>query len=159
MTDYVINVLEEPREEFSGLPVCPFVKADRVREQLFIDVFDSDNETLVDVILRFIRSGKSSALVAQANDELSGRESREYEKFINIMIEEIVGKKNKITALVFNPNDELEVEGYNPRSKAPCLLINMAYVKDLYKAHESLQKTNYYDKMPEIYRNLLGIEL
>ena len=158
MTDYVINVLEESREEFSGFPVCPFVKADRVREQLFIDVFDNENETLVDVILRYIRSGKSSALIAQPNDELTGRESREYEKFINIMIEEIVGK-DEITALVFNPNDELEVEGYNPRSKAPCLLINMAYVKDLYKAHQSLKKTNYYDKMPEIYRNLLGIEL
>ena len=158
MTDYVINVLEESREEFSGFPVCPFVKADRVREQLFIDVFDNENETLVDVILRYIRSGKSSALIAQPNDELSASESREYEKFINLMIQEIAGK-DEITALVFNPNDELEVEGYNPRSKAPCLLINMAYTKDLYKAHESLQKTNYYDKMPKEYLNLVGVKL
>ena len=41
LSDYVVTVLEEKREEFSGLAVCPFVKADRVRNQLFLDVFDN----------------------------------------------------------------------------------------------------------------------
>ena len=67
MTDYVINVLEEKRPEFSGFAVCPFVKADRISDQLHLDVFDNTKDTLVDVVLRFVRSGKRSALVGQTN--------------------------------------------------------------------------------------------
>ena len=51
MTDYVIEVLEEKRPEFSGLPVCPFVKADRITDQLYLDVFDNTKETLLDHVL------------------------------------------------------------------------------------------------------------
>ena len=49
MTDYVINVLEEKRPEFSGFAVCPFVKADRLADQLHLDVFETPRDTLVDV--------------------------------------------------------------------------------------------------------------
>ena len=50
MTDYVINILEEKRPEFSGFAVCPFVKADRLADQLHLDVFDNKKETLIDAI-------------------------------------------------------------------------------------------------------------
>ena len=49
MTDYVIDVLEEKRPEFSGLAVCPFVKADRLADQLHLDVFDNSKDTLVEM--------------------------------------------------------------------------------------------------------------
>ena len=67
MTDYVINVLEEKRPEFSGFAVCPFVKADRLADQLHLDVFDNTKDTLVEIIQRFIVSGKRSALIGQPN--------------------------------------------------------------------------------------------
>jgi len=156
MTDYVINVLEEKRPEFSGLAVCPFVKADRVKDQLFLDIFDNNKESFNDVVERFKKSKKSSALVAQINIELGGNETKSYQKFLNAVLREI-GDRD-ILALCFNPNDDLEIEGYNPRSKAPCFLINMAYKDHLSKSHRALQNTNYYDKMPATYKKYLNVK-
>ena len=156
LTDYVVNVLEENREEFSGLAVCPFVKADRVTDQLFLDVFDNQVDTLVDVLLRFVRSQKRSALIAQVNVDIAGKDTKEYQEFINLVIES--AKIGDIKALCFNPNDELSIEGYNPRSKAPYFLINMAYIDHLSKSHRSLKQTKYYDKMPEVYKKYLGVK-
>ena len=84
MTDYVITVLEEKRPEFSGFAVCPFVKADRLSDQLHLDVFETPTDTLVDVVLRFVRSGKRSALIAQPNINVDANETKDYQEFINI---------------------------------------------------------------------------
>ena len=153
MTDYVINVLEEKRPEFSGLAVCPFVKADRLANQLHLDVFDNQKEDLASVIMRFVKSKKRSALIAQINEEIPSSETYGYQEFINILIEEMhVGN---LAALCFNPNDTLEVEGHNPRSKAPCFLINIGYRDKLRKAQEVLLQTKYYDKLPDTYKKYL----
>ena len=156
MTDYVINVLEERRPEFSGFAVCPFVKADRLADQLHLDVFDNTKDTLIKVVARFIQSGKRSALIAQPNENISASDTRGYQEFINIVLEEF-GISN-ILALCFNPNDKLEVEGYNPRSKAPCFLINMAYKDHLNKSHFALRETKYYTKLPDKYKEYLKVE-
>ena len=154
--DYVVNVLEEKRGEFSGLAVCPFVKADRVRDELFLDVFDNKVDTLVDVLLRFVRSRKRSALIAQINTDIRSEDTKEYQEFINLVIDS--AEVGDVKALCFNPNDNLSIEGYNPRSRAPHFLINMAYSRDLSKAHRSLKQTNYYDKMPEDSKGYLGVK-
>ena len=156
MTDYVINVLEEKRPEFSGFAVCPFVKADRLADQLHLDVFEAPKDTLVDVILRFVRSGKRSALIAQPNVHVEYTETKEYQEFINLILQE--SGNGDILALCFNPNDQLEVEGYNPRSRAPCFLINMAYKGHLSKSHRALQKSNYYTKLPDVYKKYLNVK-
>mgnify|MGYP001355860152 FL=1 len=156
LSDYVVNVLEEKRGEFSGFSVCPFVKADRVRDELFLDVFDNKVDTLIDVLLRFVRSRKRSALIAQINTDIASEDTKEYQEFINLVIDS--AEVGDVKALCFNPNDNLSIEGYNPRSRAPHFLINMAYSRDLSKAHRSLKQTNYYDKMPEDYKGYLGVK-
>ncbi len=156
MTDYVINVLEEKRPEFSGFAVCPFVKADRLADQLYLDVFEAPKDTLVDVVLRFVRSGKRSALIGQPNVNVKASETKDYQEFINIILEE--SGNGDVLALCFNPNDDLEVEGYNPRSRAPCFLINMAYTDHLSRSHRALQKTTYYDNLPTTYRKYLNVK-
>ena len=155
MTDYVINVLEERRPEFSGFAVCPFVKADRLADQLHLDVFDNTKDTLVDVVLRFVRSGKRSALIGQPNVNVKPSETKGYQEFINIVLEE--SGNGEIGALCFNPNNTLEVDGYNPLSTAPCFMINMAYHKDLGKARTALLKTSYDDKLPVAYKKYLNV--
>ena len=155
MTNYVINVLEEKRPEFSGFAVCPFVKADRIKDQLHIDVFDNTQDTLVDVVLRFVRSGKRSALIGQPNVNIVQSETRGYQEFINLVLEE--SGNGEIGALCFNPSSTMEVEGYNPLSSAPCFIINMAYHSDLSKARNSLLKTSYYDKLPPRYKKYLNV--
>ena len=156
MTDYVINVLEEKRPEFSGFAVCPFVKADRLADQLHLDVFEAPKDTLVDVVLRFVRSGKRSALIAQPNTDVKKTETKGYQEFINLVLEET--GNDDVLALCFNPNDELEIEGYNPRSKAPYFLINMAYKDHLSKSHRALQNSDYYTKFPDTYKKYLNVK-
>ena len=156
MTDYVINVLEEKRPEFSGFAVCPFVKADRVSDQLHLDVFDNSKDTLVDVVLRFVRSGKRSALIGQPNVNVEHSETKGYQDFINLILQE-TGNKD-VGALCFNPKSDTRICGYNPLSLAPCFLINMAYHKDLNRARESLLKTSYYDKLPNTYKKYLNVK-
>ena len=155
MTDYIINVLEKKRPEFSGMPVCPFVKPDRITEQLHLDVFDNTEESLVDVILRFVRSGKRSALIAQPNEEIEFQETKGYREFINLVIQETTSED--IFALCFNPKTDIEVDGYNPYQDAPFFMINLAYSEHLSNARKTLLKTSYYDKMSEKYRNFLNL--
>ena len=155
MTDYVINVLEEKRPEFSGFAVCPFVKADRLADQLHLDVFEAPKDTLVDVVLRFVRSGKRSALIAQPGVNVKASETKDYQEFINIVLEE--SGNGDIGALCFNPNTKIEVEGYSAYMSIPVFLINFAYHKDLGKARTALLKTSYYDKMPVSYKKYLNV--
>ena len=156
MTDYVINVLEERRPEFSGFAVCPFVKADRLADQLHLDVFDNTKDTLVDVVLRFVRSGKRSALIGQPNVNVKASETKGYQEFINIVLEE--SGNGNIGALCFNPNTNMEVDNYSAYTSIPFFLINFAYHKDLNKARDSLVKTHYYDKLPSTYKKFLNVQ-
>ena len=156
MTDYVVNVLEEKRPEFSGFAVCPFVKADRVKDQLHIDVFETPKDTLVDVVLRFVRSGKRSALIGQPNINVKASETKGYREFINLVLEE--AGYGEIGALCFNPNSDMNIEGYSPYASMPFFMINFAYFDDLEKARRSLIKTDYYNKMPKAYKNFLGLK-
>lgn len=156
MTDYVINVLEEERPEFSGFAVCPFVKADRITDQLYMDVFDNTRDTLIETILRFVKSGKRSALFAQPNVNIGSEETKGYQEFINIVLEE--SGNGNILALCFNPSDNLEVSGYNPRSKAPCFLVNMAYKDHLSRSHRALRSTDYYNNLPVGYKKYLNVK-
>jgi len=156
MTDYVINVLEEKRPEFSGFAVCPFVKADRVSDQLHLDIFETPRDTLVDVVLRFVRSGKRSALIGQPNVNVKASETKGYQEFINLVLEE--SGNGNIGALCFNPNTKMQVEDYSAYNSIPFFLINFAYHKDLGKARDSLIKTTYYDNLPTSYRKFLNVQ-
>ena len=155
MTDYVINVLEEKRPEFSGFAVCPFVKADRLADQLHLDVFDNTKDTLVDVVLRFVRSGKRSALIAQPNVSIAADETRGYQDFINLVLES--SGNGNIAALCFNQNTKMEAEGFSAYTSIPFFLINFAYHTDLGKARTALSKTSYYDKLPATYKKYLNV--
>ena len=153
---YITGVLETRREEFSGFSVYPFVKADRIADQLFLKVYDNEKQSFLSVVGEFIKSGKRSALLAQINGDVPGDETSGYQNFINMLLDE-AGYGN-IGSLCFNPKDELDIDGYNPRSLAPCFLINLAYKKDLSKGHRALKRTNYYDNMPKKYLNYLGVK-
>ena len=61
-------------------------------------------------------------------------------------------------ALCINPNDELEVDGFNARSLAPCFMVLINDKKDIYYAHKNMQNTKYYDKMDPKYKKYLGIK-
>ena len=41
--DYIKNILEVPRNEYSGMSVCPFAKKERETDNIFIDIIGDNN--------------------------------------------------------------------------------------------------------------------
>ena len=151
--NYIKNVLEVPRDEYNGMPTCPFAKKEREDNQIYIDTLSSDNGFIV-CMNNFVKSGKKSAVFIQ-NNELLERETKRYQKFLNNTLKALDLSNWKV--LCINPNDNLEVDGFNARSLAPCFMVLINDKKDIYYAHKSMQNTKYYDKMDSKYKKYLGI--
>ena len=136
------------------MPVCPFVGAEVDKDKLMIEKFDPEETTLLDIIQKYEESDYDSALLVQiADDVLFSRDTVGYQNFINKSLREN-GYKH-LACICFNPNDTLEIDGFNARSHAPYFLINIANKKVLAKAHKSLLKTKYFDKMNDYYLKYL----
>ena len=151
--DYIKYVLEVPRDEYNGMPTCPFAKKEREDDNIYIDTLSPDNDFII-CMHNFVKSNKNSAVFIQ-NDELNERETKRYQKFLNTTLKTLDLSNWK--ALCINPNDELEVDGFNARSLAPCFMVLINNKKDIYLAHRSLQTTKYYDKMDQKYKKYLGV--
>jgi len=158
---YLTDVIEVPKEEFSGFAVCPFSKPERTRGRLMVDVFDPDETSFPDCMKAIISQGYSSAALALFQGDtpvvMTKSETGKFSKFLNKIMKEsgISGYKN----ICINPNDQVSIEGYNPRSLSPYFLIVVSRVDDLDKGKKSLTKTKYYDKMPDRYKRFLNVDL
>jgi len=163
-----IDILRTPRKEYGGMPACPFVGPEIDKGKLMIDTFDPNEidvhgtivreHTLLDKIKAFdaLYEGHEydSALFVQVSDEiLSGHDTVGYQDYINRTMKE--NGYGHLKCICFNPNDKIEIDGFNARSHAPYFLINIATREALNKAHKTLAKTKYYDSMNERYLKYL----
>ena len=155
--DYINEILRPPREEFGGMPVCPFAGPELDSGKLMIDIINEEKS--LDFLLdEYKKSKYNSALFIlelPENESLTAEETDQFEKFVNKTIK-YKGYKD-IKTICFNPNDPVSINGFNPRGKAPYFLINIAGREDLHKAHKSLTKTSYYDNMDVKYKSFLKI--
>ena len=154
---YLDFIIKQKRPEYGNMPVCPFVKPELDKDLMMIDVFDPNIETFIERVEVFHKSKYKSALFALVNSpELSGKETRPYQSFLNKLLKQNGYPQYK--TICFNPNDEVtEIEGYNPRSFAPAFLINIADRNELNKAHSSILKTKFFDKMSDAYKKFLKV--
>jgi len=153
-----IGILRTPRKEYGGMPACPFVGPEIDKGKLMIDKFDPNESTLLDKIKEFdaLYEGHKydSALFVQVSEEvLSKFDTVGYQDFINRTMKE--NGLGRYKCICFNPNDELDIDGFNARSHAPYFLINIATKEVLNKAHKTLAKTKYYDNMNKKYLKYL----
>jgi len=149
-----IGILRVPREEYGGLPACPFVGAELDKDKLMIDKFDPNESTLLDKVKAYDESEYDSALFVQVSEEeLSNVDTVKYQDFINRTMKE--HGYGHLKCICFNPNDKVEIDGFNARSHAPYFLINIATREVLDKAHNTLAKTKYYDNMNQRYLKYL----
>ena len=155
--DYINEVLRPPRQEFGGMPVCPFAGPELDNGRLMIDIIN-ENQSLDFLLDKYKNSKYNSALFIlelPEGESLTAEETDQFEKFVNKTIR-YKGYKD-IRTICFNPNDSVSINGFNPRGKAPYFLINIAGREDLHKAHKSLTKTSYYDNMDVKYKSFLKI--
>ena len=152
--DY-IKFLRTPRQEYGNMPVCPFVGGEIDKDKLKIEKFDPKENTLMEMIEKLETSEYDSALFVQVSDlDLQQKDTAGYQDFINKTLR-TNGYKH-LKCICFNPNDELDIDGFNVRSHSPYFLINIANKKILSKSHKNLLKTKYFDNMNEKYLNYLN---
>lgn len=149
-----IGLLRTPRKEYGDMPTCPFVGSELDQEKLMIEKFDPKENTLLEMVKAYDESEYDSLLLVQVSDEiLSGHDTVGYQDFINRTMKE--NGYGHLKSICFNPNDKLEIDGFNARSHAPYFLINIATKEALAKAHTILAKTKYYDNMNKRYLKYL----
>ena len=151
-----IGILRTPRDEYGGMPACPFVGPEIDKGKLMIDMFDPKKITLLEKVKELDESEYDSALFVQVTDEeLLGEDTYAYQNFINKTLR--TNGYGHLKAICFNPNDTKEVAGFNPRKDAPYFLINIASKKVLGKAHKSLLGTKYFQNFEEEYLKFLKV--
>jgi len=149
-----IDFIRIPRDEYGGMSACPFAGAELDKGKLMIDKFDPNSDTLLDKVKAYDESDYDSALFVQVSDEiLSGHDTVGYQDYINRTMKE--NGYGHLKCICFNPNDKIEIDGFNARSHAPYFLINIATREALNKAHKTLAKTKYYDNMNKRYLKYL----
>lgn len=158
---YLVEVIEVPREEFSGFAVCPFAKSERTSGKLMIDVFDPADCDFVQKVTSMVETGHHSGLFALFQGdtpvEISEGDTKNFQVFLNKTLR-VAGMKEYKT-ICFNPNDLVDADGFNPRDKCPYFLINVARRDVLNNAHKSLTKTKYFDRLSIKYRKFLKMDL
>ncbi len=151
--DYINNVLDERRTEFGNKAVCPFAAPELKANRLMIATVGE--QALTDLIDEFKNSDYQSALFI-IEQGIPAKQTKKFQYFVNQLLRNHGLKDYK--NICFNPNDDVDIEGYNPRSLAPYFMVNIANKKVLSKAHRALKKTNYYDKLPDKYRKFLNLK-
>jgi len=151
--DYINNVLDERRQEFGGKAVCPFAAPELRADKLMIA--EVGDKSLLELISELATSDYESALFI-IKEDIPAEQTKKFQLFVNRLLKQRGLKDYK--NICFNPNDDVEIEGYNPRSLAPYFMVNIADKKVLSKAHRALKKTNYYDKLPDRYRKFLNLK-
>ena len=148
--DYINNVLREKREEFSGKAVCPFAGPELDANKLMMAEVGEKN--LIELIQEFKESDYESALLT-IKEDVPAEQTKKFQVFVNKLLKQEGMPNHK--SICFNPNDQVSVEGYNPRARAPHFMVNIAHRKVLSEANKSLKKTSYYDKLPDDYLSFL----
>ena len=151
--NYINNVLDERRQEFGGKAVCPFAAPELKANKLMI--VRVGDKSLTDLINEFHKSDYESALFIIEKD-IPASQTKKFQYFVNKLLKEQGLKDYK--NICFNPNDDVDIDGYNPRAMSPYFMVNIANKKVLSKAHRALKKTNYYDKLPDKYRKFLNLK-
>ena len=158
--NYLVNVVEESREEFGNMAVCPFAKGERISGKLRVGTFDPGKIPFDDLVRETIERGYQSGLFAVFQGDtpvqISHKDTKKFQVFLNKTLR-LAGLREYKT-ICFNPNDQVSVDGYNPRSLAPFLLINFASRDILNSAHKSLTKTKYFDRLSTEYRKFLKMD-
>tara|TARA_B100000282_G_C31697181_1_gene474414 strand:- start:590 stop:1096 length:507 start_codon:yes stop_codon:yes gene_type:complete len=159
ITKYIVEFLEVPHEEFGGFPPCPFARAERLKNKLLIDVYDSSEGPFTDKIQEMIESGYESGVFALLENNslvsLEEEETRSFQKFLNKNLKE--NGLGTYKTICINPKDELEVKGIKVRALSPYFLINVGLRKVFGKTHKSLKNSKYFENFPDYYKKYLNV--
>ena len=85
--------LQKPNKAFSDMPVCPFLKAELEKDNLFVEIWKPDEKGFYDLFNSFTESKKDSALfVCMDTEHIKWKdvERTDYQKFLQKAIKDTV---------------------------------------------------------------------
>ena len=151
---YIVEVLEPSRPELFGFPACPFIKSERLNNKIMYDIISE--RKFIDLVRDFHLSDYTTAVFVQPlppGEKMPPDEADEYQRFVNaVMKENGFGQYKNIC---ISPEQEMNIDGFNPRGQAPYVLINIGSRKEFEMTHSKIERTKYFDNFSKDYRNYL----
>ena len=90
--EWIVDYLEKPSDNFGGMPVCPFVKKERMTERLLIDVWKPDEKSFLDLLERMNESEQytSELLICKDSEDIKWEEvdRKKFQKSIQVLMED-----------------------------------------------------------------------
>tara|TARA_R100000664_G_scaffold3093_2_gene7248 strand:+ start:84 stop:584 length:501 start_codon:yes stop_codon:yes gene_type:complete len=140
--DFLINFIEKETDVFSGYPVCPFAKKERVGNKIkFVTTsFKSiQAENVLAEAVDFLNKSYSTLLFI-SDDKPSYIETKYFFKCIATLL------KDKCNIFLFHEEDKRSYGGlYTRRSPEPFIMVG--YKKHIKHKKKQLLKTEYYKKL------------
>lgn len=136
--------LEKPNDDFGGFPVCPFLAPERKNNQLLIEFYDSDEDSIFEMIKGFNKDERYTTVLYLHKEYHGNYSVVDYQDFINESLKKI--DLGHLKAVCFNPYDKRKVNGILTRKNAPCFITSIATRKALGNAYKKLKDTNYWKK-------------
>jgi len=147
--------LQKPNKAFSDMPVCPFLKAEIEKDNLYVDIWRPDKKSFYELFYGFKDSKKDSALFICMDTEhikWEDVERTKYQKFLQKSI-----KDTELKALCLSPYEDFTAAGEPTRKRAPYFLINVASRKHFGVSHKKLLDTKYFDKFSDAEKTKLKV--
>ena len=134
-----IKELYKPKEEFGGMPTCPYAHPHVLEDKMDIREWDPKKTNIIDELKAFVKSDYRST--AWYVEDINERALNKHDLGVYMA--------------TFNPKDKLNVNGFAPRSMSPYFIVGVAYLDELNEAHEKLMDTKYFDKLSGEYKEQL----
>ena len=141
---YYFDYLQTPSDAFGGMPVCPFLKTERLSDRLMVRVWKPNVNSLNHMFQDFFESKYNSALfICRDTKDIKWRDisRKSYQKTLQNFL-----KPTEYKVLCLSPYEDFVVGGEATRKKSPYFLINLAERKEFKKTHSSLIGTKYFEK-------------
>ena len=152
--------LTEPRDEFSGFGICPFLKKELTDDDMKFVILkgqdDSYGPEFKKGLDNWIQEKKYNSVLFICLGEIWEHiERKDYQlKLQNLM------KNNgyeDYKALCFSPYEDRTSAGVKTRAGSPYFLINIMSSTDLGEAHKKIVKTKYFDNFTK--QELIDIKI
>ena len=147
---FLENFIEKESEIFSGFPVCPFAKRERLQNKIkFVEMSFSkiDLYKISSEGEDFLTSDYSTLLFI-SNDMATFNETKLFFRCITEFFKKTASvlSKSEMNTFFFHKEDDRSYNGlYTRRSPIPFIMVG--YKHDISKKKNKLLKTKYYDKI------------
>lgn len=138
---YFTEVLEVPRDELGGLPVCPFIRGERVsgRIHFLSNQAGQSVQEVAEAVRKAFRGKWGDTLLLY--DVYMGSDIDVFYNFATALNEAFL--LDGLVCIAIHPQDSFKIGGMPTReTPLPVYLIQSA--REVMAARESLRKTNYY---------------